>query len=125
MPFDTGDKVRILEEKGKFDKGKQKFSKEVYTIDKREGYKLIIKDEKRKLKPSELLKTTTVSNPISQAYIDRTIKSKENAKITNKLIRNDDMTKNEALKAKKQLKDNSLPPALSTRSNDRKLRTNK
>ncbi len=63
-----------------------------------------------------------MSNPISQAYIDRTIKSKENAKITNKLIRNEDMTKQEALKAKKQLKDNSLPPALSTRSNDRVLR---
>jgi len=36
VPFDTGDKVRILEEKGKFDKGKQKFSKSLYTIDKRE-----------------------------------------------------------------------------------------
>ena len=34
------------------------------------------------------------------------------------------MTKDEALKAKKQLKNNSLPPALSTRSHDRKLRTN-
>ncbi len=34
------------------------------------------------------------------------------------------MTKQEAQKAKKQLKDNSLPPALSTRSNDRKLRSN-
>jgi hypothetical protein len=44
------------------------------------------------------------------------MKSKENAKITNKLIRNEDMTKQETLKAKKQLKDNSLPPALSTRS---------
>ena len=54
--------------------GKQKFSKSLYTIDKREGYKLIIKDEKRKLKPSELLKADKASNPISQAYIDRTIK---------------------------------------------------
>ena len=53
---------------------------------------------KEKLKPSELLKADKVSNPISQAYIDRTIKSKENAKITNKLIRNEDMTKQEALK---------------------------
>jgi hypothetical protein len=35
------------------------------------------------------------------------------------------MTKKEALKAKKQLKDNSLPPALSTKSNDRELRSNK
>ncbi len=56
----------------------------IHTIDEREGYKLIIKDEKRKLKPSELLKAGKVSNPVSQAYIDRIIKSKENSKITNK-----------------------------------------
>ncbi len=93
VPFDTEDKVRILEKKENFDKWKQKSSKELYTIDKRERHKLIIKDEKRKLKPSELLKATNVSNSISQAYIDRTIKSKENAKITNQLIRNEDMTK--------------------------------
>jgi hypothetical protein len=66
-----------------------------------------------------------VSNPISQSYIDNKIKSKENSKITNKLIRNEDMTKQEALKAKKQLKKNSLPPTLSTRSNDRVLRSSK
>ncbi len=35
------------------------------------------------------------------------------------------MTKKEALQAKKQFKDNSIPPALSTRSNDRVLRSNK
>ncbi len=35
------------------------------------------------------------------------------------------MTKNEALQAKKQLKDNSLPPALSNRCNKRVLRSNK
>ncbi len=98
-------------------KENKKNSKELYTIDKRKGYKLIIKDEIRKLKPSELLKATTVSNSISQVYIDRTIKSKENAKITNKLIRNEDMSKQDSLKAKKKIKDNSLPPALSTRSN--------
>ncbi len=59
VPFDIGAEVRILEKKEKFDRGKQKISKELYTIDKREGYKLIIKDEKRKLKPS-------ISNPILQ-----------------------------------------------------------
>ena len=32
------------------------------------------------------------------------------------------MTKEEALKAKKQLKENSSPPAMSTRSKDRVLR---
>ena len=66
-----------------------------------------------------------MSNPISQSYIDNKMKSKEQSKITNKLIRNEDMTKQEALQAKKKLKENSLPPALSTRSNDRKLRSNK
>jgi hypothetical protein len=34
VPFTTGDKVRILEEKEKFDKGKQKFSKELYAVEK-------------------------------------------------------------------------------------------
>jgi hypothetical protein len=98
VPFNEGEKVRILEKKEKFDKGKQKFSKSIHTIDKKEGYKILVKDQKRKLKPSELLKANTVSNPISQSYIDNKIKSKENAKITNKLIRNEDMTKEEAIK---------------------------
>jgi len=66
-----------------------------------------------------------VSNPISQSYIDNKIKSKTNAKITNKLIRNEEMTKEEALKAKKKLKENSLPPALSTRSQARVLRSSR
>jgi hypothetical protein len=35
------------------------------------------------------------------------------------------MTKEEAIKAKKKLKENSLPAALSTRSSDRKLRSSK
>ena len=52
-------------------------------------------------------------------------KVKENAKATTKLIRNEDMTKAEALQAKKKLKESSLPPALSTRSNDRVLRERK
>ena len=94
----------------------QKFSKEVYTIDKKKGYKILVKDEKRKLKPSELLKADKLANPNAQSYIDNKIKSKTNAKITNKLIRNEEMTKEEAIKAKKQLKNNSLPPAQSPRS---------
>ena len=92
---------------------------------KKEGYKILVDGTNRKLKPSEILKADKVSNTISQSYIDNKIKSKEKAKITNKLIRNEEMTKEEAIKAKKQLKENSLPPALSTRSNDRKLRSNK
>ena len=117
-----GKKVRVLEQKEKFDKGKQKFSKSIYTIDKKEGYKILVKDTKRKLKPSELLKADTVANPMLQSYIDNKLKSKEKSKVTNKLIRNEQMTKEEALKAKKKLKENSLTPAMSTRSKDRVLR---
>jgi hypothetical protein len=58
VPFSDGDKVRILEKKEKFDKGKQKFSKEVYTIDKKEGYKILVNGTSRKLKPAELLKAS-------------------------------------------------------------------
>ncbi len=63
-----GIKSEYQRKKEKIDKGKQKFSKELYTIDKREGYKLIIKDEKRILKPSELLKADKVSNSITSLY---------------------------------------------------------
>ncbi len=120
-----GIKSEYQREKKKIDEGKQKFSKSLHTIDKREGYRLIIINKKRKLQPSELLKADKVSNPISQANVDRTIKSKENSKITNKLIIDENMTKQEALKAKKKLKENSLPSALSIRSNYRVLRSNK
>ena len=51
----------------------------------------------------QILKVSSVSNPISQAYIGRTINPKNNLKMTNKLISNGDMTKEEAMKAKKQL----------------------
>ena len=125
IPFNPSDKVRILEDKGEFAKGKNKFSKEVHSVEGKEGYKIKLNDSTRKFKPSELLKVSTVSNQVSQAFINRNIKAKDNAKVTTKLIRNEDMTKKEALKAKKQLKDNSLAPALSTRSNDRNLRDRK
>ena len=131
VPFSkSGNKVRILEDKDQFSKGKNRFSKEIYTVENKEGYKLTLKNAlgealKRTLKPSELLKVNAVENPISQAYIDKNKKAIANAKITTKLIRNEDMTKQEALKAKKQLKDNVLSPALSTRSSQRTLRDRK
>ena len=130
VPFNSGNKVRILEDKDKFAKGKNKFSKEIYTVENKEGYKLTLKNAlgeavHRTMKPSELLKVNAVENPISQSFIDRNKKSIANAKITTKLIRNEDMTKQEALKAKKQLKDNVLSPAQSTRSSQRTLRDRK
>ena len=126
VPFKPSDKVRILEDKGEFAKGKNKFSKEVHSVEGKEGHKIKLSDTTRKFKPSELLKINgIVSNPISQAFIDRNIQAKAKAKVTTKLIRNEDMTKAEALQAKKKLKQNSLAPALSTRSNERALRERK
>jgi hypothetical protein len=53
----------------KFDRGKQKFSKELYTIDYKEGYIIFAKDEKRKLKPSGILKADKVSIPYTNHII--------------------------------------------------------
>jgi hypothetical protein len=101
VPFNSGDKVRILEQKEKFDKGKQKFSKELYTIDKKEGYKIIVNGTSRKLKPSELLKTTTTSNPISEKYIQDKKEDKKKGKVISSLVRNAKMTPEEAKAAVK------------------------
>jgi hypothetical protein len=49
VPFNTGDKVRILEKKEKIDKGKLIFSKELYTIDKKEGCKIKVNETSKKL----------------------------------------------------------------------------
>ena len=96
VPFDTGDKVRILEKKERFDKGKQRFSKELYTIDHKDGYKLIVDGTRRKLKPSELLKTSTVSNPIREKYIQEKKEEKQKGKVINSLVRNSRMKPEEA-----------------------------
>jgi hypothetical protein len=84
---------------------------------KREEYKIIVKDEKRKLKPAELLKATTVPHPISQTY--QQVNQKKYAKLINRFIGH--MTKQDAFKAKK----NSLSPAQSTWNNDRKSRSSR
>ena len=128
VPFKSGDNVRILEEKGKFEKGSSKFSRDLYTIEKNEGYKIRVKNAsgemtKRKLKPSEIKKVDIVDNPKAQSKIDRAIKIKDSIKTTNKLIRNEDMTVEESKKAKQALKNNILSPALSTRSSTRQTRT--
>jgi hypothetical protein len=104
VPFDSGQKVRILEQKDKFDKGKQKFSKEVYTVDKKERYKLIVNGTSRKLKPAELLKTDTTANPISEKYIQEKKAEKKKGKVINSLVRNAKMTPAEA-KAAVQVQD--------------------
>jgi hypothetical protein len=96
VPFNDGDKVRILEKKEKFDKGKKKFSKELYTINKKEGYKILVNGTSRKLKPAELLKASTTANPISEKYIQDKKEEKKAGKVINSLVRNAKMTPAEA-----------------------------
>ena len=50
----------------------------------------------RKLKPAELLKTTTTSNPISEKYIQDKKEEKKAGKVINSLVRNAKMTPAEA-----------------------------
>lgn len=104
VPFESGQKVRILEQKEKFDKGKQKFSKDIYTVDKKEGYKILVNGTSRKLKPAELLKASTTSNPISEKYIQDKKEEKKAGKVISSLVRNAKMTPAEA-KAAVQVQD--------------------
>ena len=107
-PFKSGDKVRILEDKGKFDKGKKKLSKEIYTVDDKQGYKLKVDGLSRKLKPSELLKVEKVSNPIKEEYIKEKQKEKKQGKIINSLVKNEEMTVEQAKSAVKNVNE-TLP----------------
>ena len=77
-------------------KGSKKFSKDVYTVDKKEGYKIIVNGTNRKLKPAELLKASTTSNPISEKYIQDKKEEKKAGKVISSLVRNAKMTPAEA-----------------------------
>ena len=67
--LNDGDNVRILQDKGKFDKGKNKFSNDVFKVEGRKGYKIITSDGI--YKPNELLKVNKVETPISKQFIER------------------------------------------------------
>ena len=55
----------------------------------------------RKLKPAELLKTTTVSNPIKEKYVQEKKEEKKKEKVINSLVRKAKMTPEEAKAAVK------------------------
>ena len=109
VPFKEDDKVRILEDKGKFDKGNNKFSKEIYTVNKKQGYKILVDGTSRKLKPGELIKVNSVANPISDKYIQEKKADKKAGQVINSLVRTSKMTVDEAKQAVQDLKnDNTL-----------------
>jgi hypothetical protein len=121
LTLGIGDDVRVLENKGKFDKGNAQFSQEIYEIHDRVGYSYKVKDadgtvKRRRYKPHELLAVTNVTNNMNKDRMKREEKSTSKYKTVNKLIRNEDMTRTEARKAVKGIEANVLGPARNTRS---------
>ena len=85
VPFDSGPKSPNNRGKEKFDQGKQKFSKDIYTVDKKEGYKIIVNGTSRKLKPAELLRANSTANPILEKYIQDKKDEKKAGKVISSL----------------------------------------
>ncbi len=80
--------MRILEKNAKFEKGKQKSSKKISIIEKQDGYKILTSGASRKLKPSEHIKTNTISNPISDKYIQDKKEEEKAGKVIFSQVRN-------------------------------------
>lgn len=104
LTLGTGDDVRILETKGRFDKGSTKFSKDIYEIKERVGYSFKVKDndgdvKRRRYKPNELQQVKNVENSINRQRIKNDENNDKKYKTTLKLIRNEEMTRSEAKKA--------------------------
>ena len=128
LTLGIGDDVRVLENKGKFDKGNAQFSQEIYEIHDRVGYSYKVKDadgtvKRRRYKPHELLAVTNVTNNMNTDRMKREEKSTSKYKTVNKLIRNEDMTRAEARKTVKSMDANVLGPARNTRSQGKVTRS--
>ena len=113
--FGSGETVRILEAKGKLEKGSQKFSTDVKNITGREGYRYKVEGSSRKLKPSEIQKIGKVEGTLPKTEKEKIAKDKKKVKVINSLVNNAKMTPAEAKAAVKQLKEDAAVPALSTR----------
>jgi hypothetical protein len=103
-----GSEARILESKGKLEKGSQKYSIDLYKLVGREGNRFIVQDSegeklRRKLKPSELQVIKQVDNKIDRNIIKEHAAEKKQRQVINKLVRGAEMKKEEALKALEKL----------------------
>jgi hypothetical protein len=128
IDFTSGEPVRVLKGKGRFDKGNAQFSKEIYEIHSSEGYTFTVMDSGGELKPRrykaiELQPAGNVQNVIDRARIQRDEAADKKYKTTNKLIRNEEMTRTEARKAVKAAESDALGPARNTRSQARTTRS--
>jgi len=102
-----GAEARILESKGKLEKGSQKYSMDLYKLVEREGNRFIVQDSegdklRRKLKPSEIQVVKQVDNKIDRNIIKEQAAEKKQRQVINKLVRGSEMKKEEALKAVEQ-----------------------
>ena len=116
-----GSEARILESKGKLEKGSQKYSIDLYKLVGREGNRFIVQDSegeklRRKLKPSEIQVIKQVDNKIDRNIIKVHAAEKKQRQVINQLIRNEEMKKEEALKALEKIKNDNSSPARNTRS---------
>ena len=106
-----GAEARILESKGQLEKGSQKFSVDLYKLVGREGNRFMVENSdgeklRRRLKPAELQVVKTVESKIDKNIIKEQAAEKKQRQTINKLVRNAEMTKQEALKAVEDLKTN-------------------
>ena len=109
-----GAEARILESKGQLEKGSQKFSVDLYKLVGREGNRFMVENSdgeklRRRLKPAELQVVKTVEGKIDKNIIKEQAAEKKQRQTINKLVRNAEMTKQEALKAVEDLKTNDEP----------------
>lgn len=111
-----GADARILESKGKLEKGSQKYSTDLYKLVEREGNRFIVQDAdgdklRRKLKPSEIQVVKQVDNKIDRNIMKEQAAEKKQRQVINKLVRSAEMKKEEALKAVASLKATPEPRA--------------
>jgi len=110
-----GAEVRILESKGKLEKGSQKYSTDLYKLVEREGNRFIVQDSegdklRRKLKVSEIQVVKQVDNKIDRNIIKEQAAEKKQRQVINKLVRGAEMKKEEALKAVEQVEKMTAEP---------------
>jgi DNA-binding MltR family transcriptional regulator len=122
-----GAEARILESKGQLEKGSQKFSVDLYKLVGREGNRFMVENSdgeklRRRLKPAELQVVKTVESKLDKNIIKEQAAEKKQRQTINKLVRNAEMTKQEALKAVEDLKTNASSPARNTRSRNKTLK---
>ena len=93
-----GAEARILESKGKLEKGSQKFSVDLYKLVGREGNRFMVENAegeklRRRLKPAELQIVKTVDSKIDRNIIKEQAAEKKQRQIINKLVRGAEMKK--------------------------------